>query len=1114
MTQSPAKPDSHDDSINNSILTSEMAANEQATSSDQFYQNPSSSQEQAKVFITLETEDESQTVFRQKQQKSFWQSMRFRAIFIAVAIGTIPVLAIGGISYYFTYRTQSALKAEIINHQEDMAANLANKVSTFVSNRISELELIASSPILTDSKLSQTASLEQQQRWLNSLLATQPDFYQSIAVFDLQGNLKLQAISSNTNPRNYQGRNLIKQALQNQDQVLVLFTAETNNQPVVIIAKLIKELTTGEPLGAIGAQIPAQKLQKLLDISVQEKRNYLILDGDKNVILTSETAREVGKLMGEMEQEFALLKQQSIQNTVEKDNAIYTYLPIQAPKDFESLNWSMLLSTQVEGTFAHQKPLQLTLFVGTMLVTLLVAIFAAILAERATRPILAAAGAVAKIGQGQLDTRLPVQGQDEVATLSRNINQMATKLESLVYEQAFLAKQSRLLAEISSSPTINKQDGETVLTQSLEGAREILEVERMVIYRLQLNGSGYIAHESVVDGWPIALNYQIQDPCIPASLLQEYLQGRVAATDNVFEANLQSEHLQLMEQLQVKANLVVPILNQGQLYGLLIAHHCTSTHEWREREINFMKQLAAQLGLILDRVAFIDERQEEAKRSESLKEITLKIASSFNPEVIFETTVTDIRQTLQTDRVVVYTFDENWSGTIIAESVGDNWPRALGVEISDPCFAQEYADKYKEGRVHSVADIYQADLTNCHLQQLEPFAVKANIVAPVLVDGELLGLLIAHQCSGPRNWEQAEIDFFSQIATQIGLALERVNLLEQQKNAKEQIEKRALELLMEVDPVSKGDLTISARVTEDEIGTVADFYNATIENLRKIVTQVQVASTQVAATTNKNQTSVQALSAGAMQQRRDIEAALAQIQLMTSSIRAVADNAKQAELSVQEASETVEEGEKAMNRTVQGIMAIRETVAETAKKVKRLGESSQKISRVVSLISSFAEQTNLLALNASIEAAHAGEEGRGFAVVADEVRSLAAQSAEATAEIEKLIAAIQAETNEVVAAMEAGTSQVVSGTRLVDETRSSLDKIASASSQINQLVKDIAQAAEEQAQTSETVNQRIAEVAAVSNQTSAEAEQVSECFRELLSVAEALQESVGQFKVN
>ena len=167
----------------------------------------------------------------------------------------------------------------------------------------------------------------------------------------------------------------------------------------------------------------------------------------------------------------------------------------------------------------------------------------------------------------------------------------------------------------------------------------------------------------------------------------------------------------------------------------------------------------------------------------------------------------------------------------------------------------------------------------------------------------------------------------------------------------------------------------------------------------------------------------------------------------------------------------------------------------------------------MNLISSFAEQTNLLALNASIEAAHAGEEGRGFAVVADEVRILARPSAEATAEIENLVASIQSETNEVVAAMEAGTEQVVTGTKLVDETRQSLTQIALASTKINDLVEAIAEAAVEQTQTSQSVSQTMTKVAEISSQTSLEATQVSDSFKDLLTVAQELKESVSQFKV-
>ncbi|NET36024.1 MAG: chemotaxis protein CheD, partial [Cyanothece sp. SIO1E1] len=370
------------------------------------------------------------------------------------------------------------------------------------------------------------------------------------------------------------------------------------------------------------------------------------------------------------------------------------------------------------------------------------------------------------------------------------------------------------------------------------------------------------------------------------------------------------------------------------------------------------------------------------------------------------------------------------------------------------------------------------------------------------------------QCSGPRAWQDAEVNFFSQLATQVGLAVERTNLLEEQKAAKEQIQGRALELLMEVDPVSQGDLTVRAKVTEDEIGTVADSYNATITSLRKIVAQVKTAVTQVTTTMGSNEESIQSLSMGATKQTQEIEAAIARIEALADSSRAVAAQAQQAEATVQQTAETVEMGDAAMNRTVDGILTIRETVAETAKKVKRLGESSQKISKVVNLIGNFAAQTNLLALNASIEAARAGEEGRGFAVVADEVRSLARQSAEATAEIEKLIASIQAETNEVVTAMETGTEQVVVGTKLVEETRQSLDQITTASAQIGQLVEAIAQAATVQSQISETVTQTMTDVATIAEETSTEAEQVSASSKELLAVAQTLQKGVGQFKVD
>jgi len=569
-----------------------------------------------------------------------------------------------------------------------------------------------------------------------------------------------------------------------------------------------------------------------------------------------------------------------------------------------------------------------------------------------------------------------------------------------------------------------------------------------------------------------------------------------------------------MERLKIKANLVTPIVKNDQLFGLLIAHHCSEPHDWQQYEISFLTQLAAQIGLVLDRVSLLEQKSAETERLRLLREISVRISSSLNSEDIFNTAVEETRLALKTDRVVIYGLNQKWLKTIVAESVAPGWPRAIGAEIDDPCFHQQYAERYRTGRVKAIDNVYTAGLTECHLKQLEPLAVKANLVAPIIRGGELLGLLIAHHCSAPRVWQQGEIDLFTQLATQVGYALNLAALVEQQRLAKEQLQQRALELLTEVDPISKGDLTIRASVTADEIGTVADSYNATVGSLRKIVTQVQTAALQVATTTSSNEVSVSSLSVEALRQAEEIAAALWQIQEMSDSIRAVGISAQQAEAAVLQSTQTVEEGDAAMNRTVNGILAIQETVVETSKKVKRLGESSQKISKVVNLIGRFAAQTNLLALKASIEAARAGEEGRGFAVLAEEVRSLSNQSAQATAEIESLVVAIQTETLEVVAAMEAGTQQVITGTQLVDETRQSLNKITAASTQISALVEAIASATVTQSQASDAVTQTITDVAAIANKNSNEAIMVSASFKELLSVAQQLQASVGQFKVS
>ncbi len=189
----------------------------------------------------------------------------------------------------------------------------------------------------------------------------------------------------------------------------------------------------------------------------------------------------------------------------------------------------------------------------------------------------------------------------------------------------------------------------------------------------------------------------------------------------------------------------------------------------------------------------------------------------------------------------------------MAESVAEGWPKALDRVIDDPCFRQNWVEAYRRGRIQATADIFQAGLTECHLNQLKPLQVRANLVVPVRVGDSLLGLLIAHQCAGPRQWQPTQIDNFSLLAAQLGVTLERQmffqeaiqaqqkaqQLAQQQKERADRIQQQLIQLLDEAEAAAQGDLTVRADITADEVGTVADVFNALIEGLRDLVLRVK-----------------------------------------------------------------------------------------------------------------------------------------------------------------------------------------------------------------------------------------------------------------------------------
>jgi methyl-accepting chemotaxis protein len=462
-------------------------------------------------------------------------------------------------------------------------------------------------------------------------------------------------------------------------------------------------------------------------------------------------------------------------------------------------------------------------------------------------------------------------------------------------------------------------------------------------------------------------------------------------------------------------------------------------------------------------------------------------------------------------------------------------------EASQVLFGTEYeAQKkiYADGTQKSLEAIQNETKRDLELfsQRLSISLIFTLLTLPAVIAAYLIALkLIRAYLSDreqyQRDRDQAQQDIVALQLQQVETAQERTRMELQQSSAKlqqdlqqsiaekerqraELLQHELINLVTDVEGATSGDLTVRAQISEGEIGIVADFFNAIIENLRDIVRQVKESAGLVNTSVDVNNVAIRNLAQDATDQAQQLEEALLSVEQMTNSIQQVASSAQRAANVAIAAANTAETGSLAIEQSVQSILQLRQTVAETAKKVKRLGEASQQIAKVVVLIDQIALKTNMLAVNASIEAALAGEGGRGFAVVAEEVGALAAQSATATKEIETLVESIQQETSEVVQAMESSTMQVVEGTNRVEDARQSLNQIVQVSRQVNELFQEISRATISQVQTSQSVRSLMSNLSSQSQRSSETSRGVAIALQETANVASKLQASVEMFKVD
>jgi methyl-accepting chemotaxis protein len=321
------------------------------------------------------------------------------------------------------------------------------------------------------------------------------------------------------------------------------------------------------------------------------------------------------------------------------------------------------------------------------------------------------------------------------------------------------------------------------------------------------------------------------------------------------------------------------------------------------------------------------------------------------------------------------------------------------------------------------------------------------------------------------------------------------------------------QLLRVVADASDGDLTVRAEIGAGALGSVADAFNSLLESLQRVLGRVQSQINSTNEAVAAIRTSSVKMAAGAATQTKEVQSATQLVERMTLEISRVSSSASQAADAAKRTEVSAQEGTKAVQDVISGMGTLRANVQAGAKKMKTLGDRSMEINGIVGTISRISEQTNMLALNAAIEAARAGEHGRGFSVVAEEVRKLAERTASATQEIDKLVKTIHAETNETVEAIEKQTQVVEQESHVVGRAGESLSRIRTVSSESANIVLDISNVARKQAEGTGAVVRVMEQISSIAQATQHGVEGTTATATMLSQLSEELTRSIAQFKV-
>jgi len=338
--------------------------------------------------------------------------------------------------------------------------------------------------------------------------------------------------------------------------------------------------------------------------------------------------------------------------------------------------------------------------------------------------------------------------------------------------------------------------------------------------------------------------------------------------------------------------------------------------------------------------------------------------------------------------------------------------------------------------------------------------------------------------------------------------------IEQSVLTNEENQAAVLLLLNELADLADGDLSVQATVTESYTGAIADSINFSFDQMRGLVKRINETSGKVSSIAETTQNSVGELAEASQRQSNEISDVSDAVDDMAVSIDMVSYNAAESSSVAERSVDIANKGAIVVQNTIDGMDKIRGQIQETAKRIKRLGESSQEIGDIVALINDIADQTNILSLNAAIQASMAGDAGKGFAVVADEVQRLAERSGAAAKQISALVKTIQSDTNEAVSSMEQTTAEVVQGTQLAEDAGVALGEIEGVSKSLAEIIENISDAARKQAASAGQISNTMKSIQEITSQTTDGVRLTAKAVGGLAGMTNELRKSVVGFKIS